>query len=209
MKKKITINEIIFGVSVIFAIVTAILLITINGFYTNFKLLMLACYIALNFVPYLIRWIFKVKFPSYINCLYWLFIALTTLAGTIYGVYDLIPYYDVAIHFFSGVLVGGFAQYILDKNPSTKNMNLALKVLFIIGFACMIGVIWELWEYFTDELLSLNSQRHTSPDGIEYVGHNAISNTIYDLFADLLGGVVFGVSYMIVKIRYKKNNLKK
>ena len=77
--------------------------------------------------------------------------------------------------------------------------------LFTISFATMAGVLWEFWEFWSDEILRLNSQRHTGLDGGALVGHEAIRDTVYDLMADMVGAILFFVAYIIiVNVRKRK-----
>lgn len=201
--KKITLNEIGLIVSLLFALVTGILFAVLQNFYSGFRLLMLFVYVALVFVPYILK-LFKLSFPKYINILYWIFLAISTLLGTIYDMYDIIPYYDVVIHAISGVLLAGFAQYYIEKKEGNKDLKLFTKFLFMLGFAVIVGILWECWEFVSDGVFSLNSQRYANESGVDFVGRNALMNTMFDLIADFVGGLIYATIYVIVK-RNKTN----
>ena len=79
-----------------------------------------------------------------------------------------------------------------------------IAIIVIVGFASICGVLWEVWEFFSDEILILNSQRHTAIDGTPLVGHEAVKDTMYDLICDITGGVSFAVGYIIYSIGKRK-----
>ncbi|MBE5735561.1 MAG: hypothetical protein E7361_03855 [Clostridiales bacterium] len=206
MRNKIlNINTILFAIAVMLGVLTIILLLSVNGMYTSFKMMMAGVYIALCFVPMLLRLIFRWKAPIYIVVTYYCFIVLSTLCGTIYGLYNIISFYDILLHALSGVLLAGFGLYIYTKG-SGDNSKLIITVLFIIGFAVIVGVLWEIWEYLTDEIMLLNSQRHSTLDGVALTGHNAITDTMIDLISDLGGAVLFAVGYVVYAVNRKRKN---
>ena len=135
--------------------------------------------------------------PNYVYICYFIFIWLSTLLGTIYGLYNIIPFYDTILHTVSGVILGAFGYYIYKTITKTQKNNIAMIALFTISFAVLLGVLWEFWEFWTDEFFNLNSQRHTSPSGEPFIGHDAIRDTIYDLMADIIGAIVFFIVYCI------------
>ena len=166
-------------------------------------------FIGLCFVPILLHYVFRWDIPNYIAISYFLFIILSTLLGTIYDFYEIIPIYDIILHTASGVLLAGFGLYIYTRCTHGAKNNPIIIVLFMLGFAVLGGVLWEMWEYWSDEILSLNSQRHTLIDGVALMGHEAITDTIFDLMSDLLGAVMFSVGYVVYLLNYRKKNKEK
>lgn len=205
MKRKISTLFIFTTISVILAVATVIVLLCIPKLYTDFKMMMTGVFVLLCFVPYLLLWIFRWRLPNYISISYIVFVWCTTLGGTIYGLYDIISIYDTVLHASSGVLLGAFGLYLYRVIAKDKKDNMLFVGIFTISFATMAGVLWEFWEFWSDEILGLNSQRHTGLDGGALVGHEAIRDTIYDLMADMLGAILFFVAYIIiVNVRKRK-----
>ena len=194
----------LFVVAIAIGVVTLFLTIFMQDLSSTFNIIMSIVFIALICVPLLLNAIFRFHLPDYISIFYYIFIMLSTLAGTIYGLYNYFEYYDIILHGLSGVLLAGLGLY-LNNYLNNKCKSVVFVVLFIIGIAVIGGVLWELWEYFGDEFLGLNSQRHTDINGVAYVGHAALADTMYDLLSDLLGAVLFSIGYGI-NIVYKKKN---
>lgn len=92
--------------------------------------------------------------------------------------YYSIWYFDMPMHFFGGVWLGLFFIYIFPfSNPLFKS------ILKVILWVFLIGILWELFELYTNN----------------YVGHDSFNtlDTISDLCFDLAGG--FSALFYIVK----------
>lgn len=186
-------------VAMLLAVATIVVLLCVRSMYSDFKLLMTVVYALLCLVPYLLLWIFRWRLPNYISIAYIAFVTCSTLGGTIYGLYDIISIYDTVLHAISGVLLGAFGLYVyrvVDKGRQNSTLMIGL---FTISFATAGGVLWEFWEFWSDDILGLNSQRHTGLDGVAFVGHEAIRDTIYDLIADMVGAILFYIGYVIAR----------
>lgn len=99
------------------------------------------------------------------------------------------------LHTISGIIIGFFAIIILKKhsyNNSMDNYNKIFIFIFVLSFAALCGVMWEIYEFTIDSLFSLDMQ------GVEYTG---VTDTMVDLIADLIGSII---SYIIYHFTYKK-----
>ncbi len=204
-KCKTIINSIVIAVAILIGIATLVVVLVVERYSTSFNILMTSVYIVLCFVPILLHIIFHWQIPPYMNICYFAFLVLSTVGGTIFGLYNMIAVYDIILHTASGLLLAGFGLYLFRVLNKTNTENIILVVLFIIGFAVTCGVIWEVWEFWTDELLLLNSQRHTTLDGVALLGHEALLDTMYDLMSDFVGAVIFAVIYALYHRLYKTN----
>ena len=148
------------------------------------------------------NWFIEIDFSFY----HFVFIVLSTLLGTILGLYDMISFYDLVLHCLSGVLLAGLGLYVYTKLKGEQSFNIIIAIIIMIGFAVIGGVLWEIWEYVTDDIMSLNSQKHTTVDGEQLLGHDALKDTMLDLISDLVGSVIFALGYIgyYVKIRKSK-----
>ncbi len=183
-----------------------ILVFVLSYLRTQFNILMTIVFLVLCFVPFFLHWIFKWDIPVYMISLYYIFILLTTLGGTIYGLYEIIPFYDILLHTMSGVLLGGLGYYLFGIFSKDRSYNLTLMFLFIISFAILGGVVWEIWEFATDHFLGYNSQKYALANGELLVGHSAIIDTMTDLMCDLGGALAFAVITLVVKLKKRKKS---
>lgn len=89
------------------------------------------------------------------------------------------------MHFFSVVILGFTANELLCS-LTVKPIHPMITAFFIIGFACMSGVIWEIFEFTVDNLLNLDTQM---------VAMTGVYDTMEDLITDLLGGILVAIYY--------------
>jgi len=205
IKKVNRINKYALILSILAGIITLILVFTLDYLKSDFNIMMTIVYILLCFVPLLLSKFFKWDIPNYMVWLYHLFILFSTLGGTVYGLYDLISFYDIILHFLSGVLLGGMGLYIFRKLTKKENKSLILLFIFIVGFSVLCGVLWEIWEFSADHLFGYNCQKYCLPTQEVLVGHEAIIDTMIDLICDLLGAVLFAIITICVLKRNKSN----
>ncbi|MDB8797045.1 hypothetical protein PN279_10785 [Romboutsia sp. 1001216sp1] len=85
-----------------------------------------------------------------------IFILSSFLLGSCYGLYDIIPFYDDFLHFWSGFISVKIGFNIL-KNISSKN-NKLLICMILFFFAMGISAICEICEYLLDVLFKMNTQ---------------------------------------------------
>ncbi len=149
--------------------------------------------IVLSILPLLIEYIFKIKFTIISIVIYSIFCFTAMGLGSGLGLYNTFSKYDLIVHFFSGVIIA-FLFYTVFSKAINKELNLKqhllITFLFTLCFTVFVGVLWEVWEFATDHFFNLNSQRHSLLDGTPLLGHSAVTNTMLDLIADSLGGVV-------------------
>lgn len=127
--------------------------------------------------------------------IYCAFCTLALVFGTMLMFYDLISWWDLLMHFFSGVILGFTAIKILGAlHP--QSIHPFLSFIFIVGFACLGGVVWEIYEFSADILLNLDTQRVLS---------TGVADTMADLITDFLGGVFVACLYIVQKHQATKS----
>ncbi|NFH66909.1 hypothetical protein FC952_16330 [Clostridium botulinum] len=174
-----------------------ILINVINNFIKKdyyFTLIGIAAFI-LTFIPSLIFKIMKIRPDKrlYLSIIFFIFISL--YLGTLNNFYRY-EWWDTMLHFVSGIIIGFFAIIILKKyNPHTSmnNYNPIFVFIFVLSFAALCGVIWEIYEFTIDTLFNLDMQ------GVECCG---VTDTMVDLIADLIGSII---SYIFYCFNYKNN----
>ncbi|MFI3227700.1 MAG: hypothetical protein R3Y09_09870 [Clostridia bacterium] len=118
--------------------------------------------------------------------IYCMFCFFALVLGTMLLFYINISWWDVLMHVFSGIILAFTGNEILcafQKEP----INPFVQFLFVVGFACIGGVFWEIYEFFVDMLLGLDTQMVVS---------TGINDTMEDLIADVIGGILVGIFYI-------------
>ncbi len=86
--------------------------------------------------------------------------------------YWLYWWYDIMMHFLGGCIVGGLAAWAALRRD--ESLSLRQTLIFTLASIVVIGVGWELFEYFTGQ----------------YVGQQGIVlDTTLDLVMDTLGAL--------------------
>lgn len=147
------------------------------------------------------------KLPSFIYIMFVTFLFLSIYLGHVVGLYKRIPYYDTFVHTFSSVVWGLLSFSILKM--ISDNSKFKIKPWFIlffsICFAVSLGVFWEFWEFLRDYYTGTNMQRFQNvANGQNFIGQEALLDTMRDLFVDALGALIAGVvGFIAVKVDEK------
>lgn len=107
--------------------------------------------------------------------------------ASLFGAYDLIPYWDKILHFLSGFLfaVLGTAVYFAKKPGHALDPADAFNAaLYTWMFAMMSAVLWEIWEY----LVSFSG---TDPQQVAATG---VGDTMCDIIVCTVGGLLTALS---------------
>jgi len=124
--------------------------------------------------------------------IYTIFIFLAQFLGSVINLYKYISWYDLFLHFLSGILTYILGIYILEKITNTTISNKVNQFIYLIGFVSMIALSWEIIEYVGDLLFSMNSQ-HNLETGVH--------DTMQDVIIALFGGII---THILVSINNKK-----
>jgi len=91
---------------------------------------------------------------------------------------------DIILHFFGGLMVAAILLGFLEEKPHIfiLSQNKFFSLIVIVSFVALIGVLWEFYEYALDYFLVIHQMK--------------LSDTLFDLFFDLLGGATAGIIYL-------------
>ncbi len=136
-------------------------------------------------------WFFPVRF--YVRTLIFVFFASSL--GSCLNLYRHLDFYDLFVHFLSGILLfeGGriIIEYIgLKRNMPKDNVNIGLFSLF---FSCSCAAFWEIFEYLCDVLINADMQ-------------GTKSNTMGDIIAGVLGAFVGAAVMLFLKNKLRKSS---
>ncbi len=95
--------------------------------------------------------------------------------------YQAIVWYDILLHGLSGVWIGFAAWVWLHCSHNELHSHRSADAFFILGVVALVGVLWEFFEFSIDTLVA-------SVWDIPML-QGGTTDTMSDLFMDLLGGV--------------------
>ncbi|NCA97896.1 MAG: hypothetical protein EOM70_00810 [Clostridia bacterium] len=111
--------------------------------------------------------------------------------GTIYHGYDQFSSYDTLTHFLFGMVLAWAGILLLYRKTKNlkKNQPLDPGLVWLSGlsFATLGKVVWELYEFAGDRLVSADMQRWQEGDLI------ALTDTMIDLSVGLLGALIISL----------------
>ncbi len=165
----------------------------------SFFLMGLACLWA----PALLTLITRVRLSLTVVIIFECFVQFSVFFGSMWNLYDIISFYDLIAHSFSGVLFAVIGYELFSQSGKNKA---GYVWIFIIAFAiaCMAGSLWEIWEFAGDRIFGLNAQRVNDLNGVPLVGSQAIMDTMEDTICNTVGAIIG--SSLAVMLQKKKDN---
>ncbi len=135
------------------------------------------------------------KFPNLVQISCLSFVFLASSLGSVIGLYAKIAFFDKAVHYLSGVVLGLAGYYIakafMQKKQISDNGDFVKQTVAFL-FSCSCAAFWEIYEFTVDNVLGMQSQ-----------GDNR--NTMGDIVAGVLGAVTYLLLCFVVgKIKLKK-----
>jgi hypothetical protein len=148
-------------------------------------------------VPLLLALFTKLKFNLPIVISYLLFLVGSQYFGSIRGWYGL-GWWDTFMHFLSGAILAfaGIALYErLVHRDAKVEISPWIIFLFTLSFAALGGVIWEIYEFSSDQFFNMTLQGGGNDD------------TMVDLISDTGGGLIIALwSGVRTKIKLRKGH---
>lgn len=93
------------------------------------------------------------------------------------NLYQIIPLFDIPMHFTGGVIVAWFLSALFSKDLRVTRRHIS--ALVIIGGTAIVGIHWEFLEWFLDNFVFVK---------IQFMG--GLNDTLFDLFMDLVGASI-------------------
>lgn len=176
---------------------------------SQYILMLLQCVLGIValILPSYIEKKIGVEIPSNMMILYVVFLYCAIFLGEVQNFYYEVPYWDMLLHTFSGGMLGalGFSviTYMNNSNKIPINLSPMFVVCFALCFAISLGVVWEIYEFAADGLISTNMQKFALENGELLVGRDALADTMEDLIVDFVGAfIVCAIGY--ISLKYKK-----
>lgn len=179
---------------------------------SDYVLSLLQCALGLivMFIPSIIEKKISIDIPDSMEILYFIFLFSAIVLGEVRDFYYVIPYWDKILHAFSAGMLASLGFVLVAIFKKTERLKYYLSPLYIalfsFCFALTIGVVWEIYEYLADGLLSLNMQKYALADGTKLIGREALADTMDDLIVDTLGALVITIlGYFSLKKQEDRN----
>ncbi|WP_147535809.1 hypothetical protein [Bacillus marasmi] len=161
----------------------------------SFKAVVAASGVGCGAIPLLLAFFTKLKFNMPLIVSYLIFLVGSQYLGSILGWYGN-GWWDTFMHLISGAILGfaGVALYErLIHREADKHISPWFVFIFVIAFAVLGGVVWEIYEFSSDEFFNQTLQGGGNRD------------TMIDLIADSGGGLLVAMwSAIRTKIKLKK-----
>ena len=153
----------------------------------EYNIFLTACAITMlifSALPAIIEKQFRIILPVEVELVYTIFIFLHFILGEAANLYNRIWFYDLILHFSSGILVGlvGFIIIYFFMHTNRLRANPLMAVVFSISFSLAAGAFWEIIEFLIDMTFGFNMQKVET----------GIVDTMSDLIVDLLGACIVG-----------------
>ena len=178
-------NKILLIIMNIGTIIVAILNFTNNNYS---RVMTFVAIFPLLLIPFIINKT-KLKLSDKEIFLYYLFILLADFIGCVCNLYNNVSWYDIFVHFLSGMFTFVLAT-IIYRMISNGN-NKLLKILFCLGIVALIAITWEVFEFSIDSLAHTNLQ-HNQDTGV--------IDTMQDMIVAMLGGIISSIYIWIKKL---------
>lgn len=173
---------------------------------SDYLLMLVQCSVGLVVMclPWIVSRKFNVVVPGTICILYYIFLYCAIFLGEVLDFYYVVPHWDTMLHAFSGAMLGALGFVLVDFLNKDSHVKVSLTPFFIslfaFSFALSIGALWEVYEFSFDSFLGLNMQKVRTADGIELIGHDALSDTMKDLIIDAAAAFIIStLGYTINK----------
>ncbi len=161
--------------AVYFLLRASVILIMVAQFfnrnYENVFLCLLT--LVLFLLPSLIERKLRVDLPDTLEIIILLFAYSAEILGEIQAFYIIFPYWDVILHTLNGFLCAAIGFSLVDLLNRNERFSLHLSPFFMavtaFCFSMTIGVIWEFFEFFMDQVFLFDMQKDTILDAISTV----------------------------------------
>lgn len=167
---------------------------------TNNRALSCVGVLLITLLPFAIEMILRIRLNNFLFFLYLLYFFFAGFLGCVLNFYNstflnLNNWYDVFIHLLAGYTFCFLGMFVLSKIEQYNKLSIWTIVVFAFVFSLACELVWELLERFVDLYLGQNAQ------GVKIEGTSSplLSDTLADMFCNFIGGLLFGIHYILGK----------
>ncbi len=163
---------------------------------SDYGLMLLQCTggLIVMFLPSFVERKLSLRIPNYMFVLYFVFLYCAIYLGEVWSFYYRIPFWDIILHTFSGMMLGALGFSLVSLLNSSENISVRLSPFFVaffaFCFALACGMIWEIYEFTVDGIAGMNMQKFALETGEPMIGREALSDTMEDIIVDTVGAFV-------------------
>ena len=123
------------------------------------------CFITLLLftIPTIIDKALKIKLPSTLEVIVYLFIFAAEILGEIQNFYGIFHHWDTILHTLNGFLMGAIGFSLIDILNRRKVFDMNLSPFFVslsaFCFSMTVGVLWEFGEFGLDRYFNKDCQK--------------------------------------------------
>lgn len=114
-------------------------------------------------LPTIVSKTFKVKLPTTLEIIVYLFIFAAEILGEIQNFYGIFHHWDTMLHTLNGFLSAAVGFSLIDILNRTERFHIKMTPIFVslvaFCFSMTIGVLWEFGEFAADRYLNLDMQK--------------------------------------------------
>ncbi len=129
--------------------------------------------LLLLLIPTLVEHVFKVRLPTTLEIVVFIFIFAAEILGELNDYYVKFTLWDTMLHITTGFLAAAVGLSLIDILNRSERFGLKLSPLFValvsFCFSMTIGVLWEFFEFGADLLLATDMQKDTVVTSISSV----------------------------------------
>lgn len=133
----------------------------------------------LMLLPSILSHKLAVELPGTLEIFVLLFIFAAEILGEINSFYVRVPHWDTMLHTINGFLCAAVGFALVDLLNRNERFSFQLSPLFLavvaFCFSMTVGVLWEFFEFFADQLLGLDMQKDTV---LRSIGSVALDGTM-------------------------------
>lgn len=169
INKKVALLHVVLRLSVVAVLIA-------QAFNHNYENVMLCVLVLILFtLPSVFERRLKIELPDTLEVIILLFIYAAEILGEIRAFYVIFPFWDTILHTLNGFLCAavGFSLVDLLNRSRHQRTTFSLSPLYVaLGAFCFsmtVGVMWEFFECFMDQLFYLDMQKDTIVNSISSV----------------------------------------
>ncbi len=130
---------------------------------------------------------------------YFFFIFVSFICGSVLEWYYKIAWYDLFVHFLSGIASTIFGAVILYRKSNLIQKNIFITVLFLLCFSLAIASFWEFFEFLCDQIFHKDAQ---------FVQKTGVVDTMTDMLIAFFGSILAN-GYFLFEMKYRKKHIQK
>jgi hypothetical protein len=176
-------RKLVIFLSSLYVVFMAILAVYYHNIEESFKSTVSIGGIVCGAIPLLLALFTKLKFNLPLVISYLIFLVGSQYLGSILGWYGL-GWWDTFLHFLSGAILAfaGVALYErLVHRDARPEISPWFIFWFVLSFAALGGVLWEIYEFSSDQFFNMTLQGGGNDD------------TMVDLISDTAGGLAIAI----------------